>query len=352
MKKHVSDLGDLVNPTKYVDPLDLGNYSHKDITIFLESMLTIRFVEEAIADLILSGEAKCPCHLGIGQEAIAVGVAKSLRTSDRVFGTHRSHAHFLSMGGTPASMLAEVLGKLDGCSRGMGGSMHLYGQEFGFYGSVPIVGGIIPLAVGAALAAKMDNCGDIAVAYFGDGTSEEGVLHESLNLASQYELPILFVCENNLYASHLDIAQRQPSDSIARFADAHRIQSEVVDGNDVITVCDVAGKFIENMRNSGGPAFLEAITYRWRGHVGPDENIDVGVRRKASDIAAWKQRDPVKRLYEGMKATYNYNLTRSLNEVEDDIKAKVLVAVEFARAAPYPKDSFNSLVVYFDGDSA
>ena len=343
MKNHDSTLGALIDPKQFTSPLNVSSHSSNRLRAMLDAMLGIRIVEEAIAGLVESGEARCPCHLAIGQEAAAVGVAQALRPSDRAFGGHRSHSHFLAMGGAVQELLNEVLGKAAGCSRGMGGSMHLYGPDFGFMGSVPIVGGTIPIAVGAGLAAKMDCSGDVAVAFFGDGASEEGVLHESLNLASQYEIPVLFVCENNLYSSHLDIAQRQPTDSIARFASAHSIDSKVVDGNDVLAVADTARGLVDRMRGGSGPAFLEAVTYRWRGHVGADENIDVGVRRRAEDIVAWKRRDPVERLLAGMNAAGD-NL--NFDEVESPIRALVEDALEAARNAPYPSDQQNYTSVY------
>jgi pyruvate dehydrogenase E1 component alpha subunit len=182
----------------------------------------------------------------------------------------------------------------------MGGSMHLYAPEVGFHGSVPIVAATVPVAVGAAMAAKMSGSPHVAVAYFGDGAVEEGGVHESLNLAAQMNLPVLFVCENNLYASHMDIAQRQPNDRTARFAEAHSVTTSVIDGNDVIAVAEAAGELIHNARCGNGPGYLEAVTYRWRGHVGPDENIDVGLRRSPEELAAWKQRDPVARLQTAM----------------------------------------------------
>ena len=157
--------------------------------------------------------------------------------------------------------------------------MHLFAEETPFCGSVPIVAGTVPLAVGAALAAKLDGSPEVGIAYFGDGACEEGIVHESLNLASQMKLPVLFVVENNFYSSHMDIKLRQPSDRTARFADAHLIDTEVVDGNNVVEVANAAGRLIEQARTGKGPGFLECVTYRWRGHVGPDENIDVGIRR-------------------------------------------------------------------------
>lgn len=348
MRIHESRLGELANPNaaEYRQPLAISQkWKEEELLFFHESMLRIRLVEEAIAELEKSGEAKCPCHLGIGQEAAAVGIAHALRKTDRAFGAHRSHSHFLSMGGKSESLLAEVLGKSTGCSKGMGGSMHLFGKEFGFYGSVPIVSGTVPLAVGAGLAAKMDGKGDIAVAFFGDGASEEGVVHESLNLASQYELPVLFVCENNLYSSHLDITQRQPTDSIARFADAHRVDNAIVEGNDVTLIAEKTSEMVEKMRAGSGPAFIEAITYRWRGHVGADENVDVGVRRSAADIAAWKSRDPIGRLNAAIVQEFADGEER-LQESEAALRNEIENSMKAARDAPYPEVSQNQASLF------
>lgn len=294
-------VGDLANPRHYTEPLRIDGVSCDVLKKQLRMMLLIRRVEERLGDEVAAGRVATPCHLGIGQEAIAVGISEHLRKTDRVFGTHRSHPHFIAMSGSVYSLFAEVLGRVDGCSRGMGGSMHLQGIDIGFIGSVPIVGGTLPLAVGAALAAKKDKSTDIAVAYFGDGASEEGVLHESLNLAAILKAPVLFVCENNLFSSHLHISLRQPGNRIGRFAESHAISTETVDGNDVVAVSDAASRLISAMRDGKGPAFLEAITYRWRGHVGPREDNDVGVNR-GSDLLLWKGRDPVRRLFDALSA--------------------------------------------------
>jgi len=235
-------------------------------------------------------------------------------------------------------LLAEVLGRADGCSHGMGGSMHLQDLSCGFFGSVPIVAGTIPIAVGAALAAKMDGSNDIAVAFFGDGACEEGVLHESLNLAAIYGLPVLFMCENNQYSSHLDIALRQPSDRISRYADAHRIQAQVVDGNDVTAVARAADRLVADARRNCQPVFLEAITYRWRGHVGPKEDLDVGVRRSMDHLAAWKRRDPVRRLEEAL-VTAHLATPAQLAQLEREVRAQVREEAARALKAPWPADS-------------
>jgi len=330
-----SMLGDLANVERFTEPLDVAGLTARDAEEFLRMMVLIRKVEEAVADLVVAGKVRTPCHLGIGQEAIATGVAASLGAGDRVFSAHRAHAHYLAGGGDAYRLIAEILGKKDGCAGGMGGSMHIVDRKSGFFGSVPIVAATIPLAVGAALAAKMDGGDDIAVSYFGDGASEEGVLHESLNLAASQQLPILFVCENNLYSSHLDIQQRQPADSIARFGRAHLIPSEIVDGNDVVTVRDAAARLIKVARQQRKPGFLEAVTYRWRGHVGPNEDIDVGVRRSVEELEAWKQRDPVARLAQGMIAG-DVMTEQQYTEMQASVQTQVQGFCDKAEAAEYP----------------
>ena len=270
--------------------------SKEELTNSLIMMLKIRFIENKLAQMRKEGFIGGPVHLGAGQEAIAVGVSKYLRKTDRIFSGHRSHAHLLAMGSDPRKLFAEVLGKRTGFTKGMGGSMHLWDQPNGFYGSVPIVAGTVSLAVGAGLASKMQNTGDIAVAYFGDGAVEEGVTQESLNLARQLRVPVLFICENNLFSSHMHISQRQPLQSVARFATANDIESEIVDGNNLLQVRNVARKLINTARSKNLPVFIEALTYRHYGHVDWREDIDVGVNRSSADLKLWKTRDPIIRL--------------------------------------------------------
>lgn len=340
-----ASLGDLADPRFFTEPLELANEPTERLLLWLGDMLRIRLAEEAIAEFVESGAARCPCHLGIGQEAVAVGVSAHLRASDRVYGGHRSHAHYMALGGDVFEMFAEVLGRVDGVSKGMGGSMHLYKPSIGFHGSVPIVGATIPIAVGAAIAAQMDRNGDVAVCYFGDGACEEGVLHESLNLAAVMKLPVLFICENNLYSSHLDIKLRQPSDSVARFASAHSIATEIVDGNDVIAVAQASARLISRAREGGGAGFMEAVTYRWRGHVGADENIDVGVRRSRESVDAWKRRDPVRRLHQALIARGSFD-DASLKMMNDQIAADVKAAAARALKCEYPPGSALLDLVY------
>jgi acetoin:2,6-dichlorophenolindophenol oxidoreductase subunit alpha len=329
-------LGALADPATPLAALTLLNQPTDALSKALGDMLQIRLAEEAVAGLVDDGLAKCPCHLGIGQEAVAVGVSMAVQSGDRVYGTHRSHSHYLALGGSLKAMMAEILGKASGVSRGMGGSMHLYAPEVGFEGSVPIVGATIPIAAGAALAAKMDGNGRIAIAYFGDGACEEGVFHEALNMAAVMKLPLLFVCENNLYSSHLDIKLRQPADSVARFARAHLWNTEVVDGNDVVAVAAAAGRLADGARQGRGPGFLEAVTFRWRGHVGPSENVDVGLRRSAEELAAWKKRDPIARLFSALVEQRNVS-PHVLKEISEACRAQISAAVAEAKSDPYPE---------------
>lgn len=328
-------LGSLADPKAFTEPLDLAQVDSAWAMSKLRDMLRIRVAEEFVGQLSKSGEAKCPCHLGIGQEAVAVGVSAQLKSSDRVFGAHRSHSHYLALGGGLTELFGEVLGKEIGSSKGMGGSMHLYGPEVGFHGSVPIVGATIPIATGAGLACKMDGKGAVAVSYFGDGAAEEGLLHESLNMAAILKLPVLFVCENNLFASHLDIHLRQPQNTVARFAKAHEVRAHTIDGNDVVAVSRATEDLVGRARRGEGPGFLEAVTYRWRGHVGANEDIDVGVRRQPEELAAWKRRDPVRRLADSLMER-GALAADGISRITSEIRAECDGALARARQAGYP----------------
>lgn len=331
-----SALGWLADPRAPVRSLVLASDSRAELLARYERMLLIRRAEEAIGELILSGDARCPCHLAIGQEACAVGVAAAFDCGrgDRAFGAHRSHGHYLALGGDLDALIAEVLGRATGCSRGMGGSMHLVAPEQGLFGTVPIVSATIPMAVGAALAAKLEGSDALAVAFFGDGAVEEGAFHESMNLASVARLPIIFACENNLFSSHLHIRFRQPNDSVARFAAAHLVASEVIDGNDVGAVAAAARRAAARARAGHGPTLLEMVTYRWRGHVGASEDIDVGVRRN-EDLPHWKKRDPILRVRDAMIGA-GMLVDAEADVVNDRVLRRVREAVARAKAAPYP----------------
>jgi len=328
-------LGHLADPAQYQQAIDVAGQDVATLLTQLQMMLRIRLAERCLAEGRRDGLIGGPVHLGVGQEAVAVGVAAELRKTDRVFGAHRSHSHVLSMGSSLHRLFAEILGKDTGLSRGMGGSMHLWDQPNGFYGSVPIVSGTVPLAVGAALAAKMQGGGDVGVSYLGDGAAEEGVVHESLNLARMLKAPAIFVVENNLFASHMHISLRQPKEATARFAAANDIPYEIVDGNDVVKVRAAASRLIDRARAGHGPGFLEAITYRWYGHVDWREDIDVGVNRSAEEVEAWRKRDPVARLAAGLQAL-GLIAADHLEAMEAKIADEVAEAWALAQSDAYP----------------
>ncbi len=329
------DLGALADPTKSHDSIKIDGEDPVFLKSQFRQMLTIRLVEEHLAAMRKEGVIGGPVHLGAGQEAVAVGVSTSLRNTDRIFGAHRSHSHVLAMGGSIHGLFAEVLGRETGLSRGMGGSMHLWDQPRGFYGSVPIVAGTVALATGAGLAAKMSGTDDIGVVYFGDGAIEEGVVHESLNLARMLQVPVLFVIENNLFSSHMHISLRQPHDATSRFAAAHDIRFDTVDGNNVVAVKNAAQRLINHSRSGEGPGFLEAVTYRLYGHVDWREDIDVGVRRSTEDLANWRKRDPIKRLFQGMEEAGIFSLDEQ-NLCEAEIRKDIDEAWAQALRDPYP----------------
>jgi len=333
-----NNLGSLADPEKHHEPIAIQGHRAEDLTHYLKSMITIRKVEQQLALGRKEGLIGGPVHLGVGQEAIAVGVSASLRSTDRVFGTHRSHSHLLALNPDPHRLFAEVLGKETGFSRGMGGSMHLWDQPSGFYGSVPIVAGTVSLAVGAALAAKLQKVDDIGVVYIGDGAVEEGVFHESLNLARVQNVPMLFVVENNLFASHMHVSFRQPSDMMSRFAIANDIPYKLIDGNDVVAISNAAAELIATARAGDGPRFLEVVTYRWYGHVDWRDDIDVGVHRSLKEVDSWHARDPVRRLSTAMiKAKmWTNEKEESLNQELDD---QIGAAWEKAMNDPYPDSS-------------
>ena len=315
------NLNDINSFTHFSD-LNIHNISEDILIKMLNKMILIRKAEEKISDNLENGTIKCPCHLAIGQEAIAVAAALSMKDGDKAFGAHRSHAHYLALNDDSFSLFCEVLGRVDGCSKGMGGSMHIIDQNNGFYGSVPIVGATIPIATGAGLSISLKREKNISISYFGDGACEEGVLHESLNLASVMALPTVFICENNLFSSHLRIDERQSDLYTSRFAKAHNIESKVLDGNNITELYDYMISEFQAKRESHRPLFIEALTYRWKGHVGYREDEDVGVKR-SQDLRKWRDRDPIKLL----AAELVKNKTLSKEDISN-IEQKIIFKVE------------------------
>ena len=258
-----------------------------------QSMRRIRLVEEMIAERYSDQKMHCPTHLSIGQEAVASGVGLALKRSDLAVSGHRAHAHYLGKGGDLNQMIAEIHGKSTGCSGGLGGSMHLIDRSVGFAGSTAIVGGTIPLAVGLALSIQLRKGEDIACAFLGDGAVEEGVFYESVNFAVLRNLPVLFVCENNLYSVYSPLRVRQPTDrKIFEMVRAMGISSTCEDGNDAQRVYDVVRERTGCIRRGEGPQFIEFMTYRWREHCGPNYDNHIGYRSE-DEFLSWKEKDPI-----------------------------------------------------------
>ena len=316
------------------------NYPAKFLVDLYRTMIRIRLCEESFVEPILKRDVICPVHLYSGQEAIAAGVCAALKPRDYVFGNHRSHGHYLAKGGSLRAMVAEVYGREAGCSRGRGGSMHLIDPENGMLGSAPIVAGTIPLALGAALAAAIRRDGRVVVSFFGDGATGEGVLYESLNFAALRSLPIMFVCENNLYATHMPIRACRPRVSIHKIAIPFGITGRRVDGNDVLAVYEAASRAADRCRKGGGPSFLEFMTYRLRGHVGPDDNVwgaHTDLRPRA-EVMRWRKRDPIPR-FEGLLLRTRAADRSLLDRVNRQAGQEIEAAHRFAREAPLPRRS-------------
>jgi pyruvate dehydrogenase E1 component alpha subunit len=258
-------------------------------------MKRIRLCEESLIDPIIKKEILCPVHLYSGEEAIATGVCAALEKEDYIFGNHRSHGHYLAKGGNMGKMIAEIYCRESGCSHGRGGSMHLIDPENGIMGVVPIVAGTIPLAVGAALASVIRKEKRIVVSFFGDGASGEGGLYEALNFASLKKLPIIFICENNQYSTHLPLSEIRVNNKISEIAKPFCIENYTSDGNDVLGVYKLARKAVKKCRNGKGPVFIEFITFRFRGHVGPNDIIHGTHKdiRPKELIDLWKLNDPI-----------------------------------------------------------
>ena len=294
-----------------------------------ESMLRIRLVEESIANKYSEQKMRCPTHLSIGQEAIAVGVCANLTSQDQVLSTHRAHAHYLAKGGCLNSMMAEIYGKVSGCSKGMGGSMHLIDTSVGFMGSTAIVGNTIPVAVGLALEKKLTRKKSIACVFFGDGATEEGAFYESINFAIIHSLPIIFICENNLYSVYSGLEVRQPVDrKIYKMVRAMGISAQHGNGNDVEDVARKVKHAKTMILKSGGPQFLEFDTYIWREHCGPNFDNNIGYREE-SEFLKWKKKDPLKNFY-------SENSQKYIDRKIDTISQEIDDAHQFADDSKFP----------------
>jgi TPP-dependent pyruvate/acetoin dehydrogenase alpha subunit len=313
-------------------PVTLGRDRARHL---LRSMKKIRLVEEGIAARYHGGQMRCPTHLCTGQEAVAAGVGAVLRGDDLAVSTHRSHGHYLGKGGDLRRMLAEIYGKSTGCSGGRGGSMHLIDESCGFMGSTSIVGGTIPVGTGLALSISLKGDDRVSCVFLGDGAAEEGVFYESVNFAALRNLPVLFLCENNLYSVYTPLASRQPAGrKLSEMVTAIGVPGSTGDGNDPQEVFLKTAEAVQAIRCGGGPRFLEFATYRWREHCGPDFDNHIGYRTE-DEYLAWRERDPVA-CWEGRLLRAGFLTAGELAEMERELEAEIADAFRFAEDSPFP----------------
>jgi TPP-dependent pyruvate/acetoin dehydrogenase alpha subunit len=304
-----------------------------DLVEMLRTMILIREFDELAIKLRVAGKIYGAVHPYVGQEAVAVGVCSNLTVRDRVTSTHRGHGHCIAKGADIRRMMAELFGRVDGYCKGKGGSMHIADFAVGMLGANGIVGGGLPIACGAALAAQLEGRGDVTVCFFGDGAAAEGEFHEALNIASTWKLPIIFVCENNQYAANNAVGVQHPGVDIAAHAGAYSMPGVVVDGNDVLAVHAATSGAATRARRGEGPSLLECKTYRWHFHamraVVPAET------RPAGEIAAWKARDPIARLEHEVLERGLVSVLE-IRALRERVKADLDEAVAFAEASPFP----------------
>ena len=337
--------GDLAPESHGLTPADTTPAPEVSREMFRQ-MLRIRRVEERIGERYAEQEMRCPTHLAIGQEAPPAAVCAHLRPQDLVFSNHRSHGHYLAKGGDLAAMIAELYGRATGCADGKGGSQHLIDLDAGFMGSAPILASTISVGVGAAWAAKLDGRDEVSAIFFGDGATEEGAFHEAMNFAAVEKLPVIFVCENNLYSVHSELDIRQPPRAVAALGPAHGVAAARADGNDADALWSLAGAAMERALSGKGPSLIEAMTYRWREHCGPNEDINLGYRGQA-EFDAWAAHDPVTIARRRLLAAGTLG-EADIDAMEAEIASETDTAFERARQAPFPDASELTTHIYPD----
>jgi acetoin:2,6-dichlorophenolindophenol oxidoreductase subunit alpha len=312
-------------------PLAYDRLSGAQIRDALRKMHLIRRFEESAEDAYIRGQSYGTMHLSIGQEATAVGICAPLSDSDYITSTHRGHGHCIAKGAEVKRMFAEFLGRETGYCHGRGGSMHIADPTKGNLGANGIVGGGLPIAVGAALSAKKLRTGAVAAAFFGDGANNEGAFHESLNFASVWKLPVIFVCENNLYGMSVSTARSTAVTDVAQRASAYAMPGVIVDGNNFAEVAETSFEAVARARRGEGPTLIEAKTYRTRGHSRSDRNR----YRAKEEIEAWKARDPIS-LFEGELEALGLLTPAEIESIRAAAEAEVKEGVAFAEASPLP----------------
>ena len=306
----------------------------KEIIELLRRMWLIRAFEEKVSALYAERQIVGLLHLGIGQEAVAVGALSLLRADDYAYGGHRSHGHAIAKGADINKLMAEIAGRATGYCGGKGGSMHIVAQECGFITATGVVGGTIPLALGAAFAAKERKKRQIAVVFFGDGAGQSGPFHESLNIASLWQLPVIFVCENNGYAEFTPLSAHTKIERLAQHAKTYGIAADTVDGNDLFAVRAAMTKAVDKCRAGKGPIFVECLTHRMRGHY----EGDPAKYRELSQLAEWKKKDPIARVARALKSQKALT-DKELAAMESEAQALAEKAAEFSLSSPWPADN-------------
>ena len=313
--------------------------NNKIILKLYENILKIRFTEEEIAKKYSENEMRCPTHLSIGQEAVSAAYAAIVSKKDYAVSTHRGHAHYIAKGGNLKALIAEIYGKKTGCSKGKGGSMHLIDLKVGFMGTSAIVGNSIPIGVGLGLSQKIQNQKNLSTIFIGEGATEEGVFFESVNFAIVKKLPILFICENNLYSVYSSLKDRQPVDrKIFQMVKSLGANSSICNGNNPIECYNSINKAYRYVKSKSQPFFLECKTYRFLEHCGPfnDDNL---LYRPKKEIEHWKKNDPIIKIQKIVKKKFDIN---KLEKIEKKIKKEIQEAFLFAKKSKYPasRDAF------------
>ena len=328
-------------PRKPNKPYGITAYKPDKLIEALRQMYLIRRFEEKAEECYMRGLIHGTMHLSIGQEASAVGACMSLTDSDKITSTHRGHGHCIAKGAEVSKMFAEFFGKETGYCRGRGGSMHIANVEKGNLGANGIVGGGIPIAVGAALAAKHLGTNAITVCFFGDGANNEGAFHEALNIASVWKLPVVFVCENNKYGMSTSTERSTAVKQIATRALAYDMPGDTVDGNDFSAVAEAVDRGVSRARGGDGPSLIESLTYRWRGHSRSDRNR----YRTKQEIKAWQEKDPILRM-SNMLTEHGIVDSARIMEIESEVEQIIEAAITFAMESPDPVQADATKYVY------
>lgn len=315
--------------------MNVKGYKKEQLGEFYKTMLTIRRFDEEVFEFYKRGLMAGLAHLYIGEEAIATGVCAALQESDYIGSTHRGHGHLIGRGADLNKMMAEILGKETGYSKGKGGSMHIMAMDKGILGANGIVGGEIPIATGAAYMAKYKGTDQVAVSFMGDSSTNEGTFHESINMAAAWDLPCIYVIENNLYGISVDIRDVTKTPDLSVRAKAYDIPGITIDGNDVITVYETAKKAVKRAREGKGPTLIECKTYRWNGHhVGDPANYRK--RKSETEKEDWMKKCPLKALKEAMLGEGGFD-EAELKNLEEQVEAVIQESVKFAEESPYPE---------------